>query len=387
MDRNAKTKLIVLTILAVLIGIIVLILGLFQKPEVEHIVLPKGGLSKSLFDSQNSKYTASDAFPNQHMCTNIPYTIDTVAADGALVDTGIVYPTETGYYFFYSEVSKIESTSNCVGRQFAKVLNFEFDPSKVLVETMATESGFLNGFGTEYQVVHIKVPDMDGKEKDAYLTTYRFILDTSEQYDLILGVATGVLSNDTLAQAKALLDANAITVQFNEKLNRELLEAAEKQLRAEQEEAEKAQKEAEKAQKEAEKALEKAAKENVNTTLADASQNTFNTALSPVTDQDEQDRKKPQYDSTGTSVGDTKSMGILLKKDYDNLVIKVNWTNKTTAPSQITISDADGTNTYRPDAVADGQATFRLGAANAGVYLVMITGWESCGTFTSELLR
>ena len=379
MDRNAKTKLIVLTILAVLIGIIVLILGLFQKPEVEHIVLPKGGLSKSLFDSQNSKYTASEAFPNQYMCTNIPYTIDTVATDGALVDTGIVYPTESGYYFFYSEVSKTESTSNCVGRQFAKVLNFDFDPSKVLVETMATESGFLNGFGTEYQVVHIKVPGMDGKEKDAYLTTYRFILDTSEQYDLILGVATGVLSNDTLVQAKALLDANAITVQFNEKLNRELIEAAEKQLRAEQEEAEKAQKEAEKAQK--------ASKDSVNTALADTSQNASNTALSPVTDQDEQDKKKPQYDSTGTAVGDTKSMGILLKKDYDNLVIKINWTNKTTAPSQITISDAAGTNTYRPDAVADGQATFRLGAANAGVYLVMITGWESCGTFTSELLH
>lgn len=392
MTKQRKSQLIVMIILAVIFGIIVLILGLFKEPELEELIIPEGNLSNSLFDSQNTTYVPNESFPGKYSCTMIPYTVDTVDVDGAVVDTGIVYPAGN-YYFYFSEVSKEERTSNCVGRQFAKVLNFDYNPEEVLVETMQTESGFINGFGAEYQVVHLRVPGPDGKDRDAYLTTYRLSITASETRDLIVGVATGTLSTESLSQAKQLLDAVIPTVQFDEKLDKELKDAAQKAEKEAQEEAEKAEKEAEEARKEQEKLLAQmnasyGQNTNSNTQQSTATQPTTpGNALSqaPVTDSDRQ--MVTDEGRTANASGDSKTMGILLKSDYVNLTINVKWTNPGSSPTSITITDSAGQNTFKPESVGNGTAVFNMGETKAGVYIVKISGYENCGTFTSELVN
>lgn len=392
MTKERKSQIIVLAILAVVLGIFILILGLFKKPEIEELIIPEGNLSNSLFDSQNTTYVPNDSFPGKYSCTMIPYTIDTVAGDGAIVDTGIVYPAGN-YYFYFSEVAKEEKTSNCVGRQFAKVLNFNYNPDEVLVETMQTEAGFLNGFGVEYQVVHLRVPGPDGQDRDAYLTTYRLLITASESRDLIIGVATGTLSTDTLKQAKQLLDVVVPTVQFDDKLNKELTEAAEKAEKEAQEAAKKAEKEAEETKKEQEKLLmqmnntygqtSSANTTQSNTAQVEASGNTL--SQTPVTDSDRQ--LVTDEGRTATASGDAKTMGILLKNDYTNLTINVKWTNLGSSPTSILITDSAGQNTFKPESVGNGTAVFNMGATKAGVYIVKISGYADCGTFTSELVN
>ena len=390
MTKEIKRQLIILTVLAVLLGIFILFLGLFKTPDLKELVIPAGNLSNSLFDSQNTTYVANDSYPGKYLCSYIPYSIDTVNVDGAVVDTSIVYPAGS-YYFYYSEVKKEEKTSNCVGRQFAKVLNFDYDPEQVLVETMQTESGFINGFGAEYQVVHLRVPGSDGKDRDAYLTTYRLSIVDSETYDLIIGVATGTLSSESLEGAKQLLDSIIPTVQFDKNLNKELTDAAEKAQREAEEEAKKSTNEAEEQAKEQQDLLSKMNDTYAQNSSSDNAESPSQTipgnvqSQSPVTDSTRQlitDEAR-----TADAGGDSKTLGILLKSDYANLIINVKWTNVGNSPSSIILMDSAGQTTYKPESIGNGMAVFNMGETKAGVYIVKVTGYENSGTFTSELVH
>ena len=61
MTKEIKRQLIILTVLAVLLGIFILFLGLFKTPDLKELVIPAGNLSNSLFDSQNTTYVANDS--------------------------------------------------------------------------------------------------------------------------------------------------------------------------------------------------------------------------------------------------------------------------------------------------------------------------------------
>ena len=68
--RNKIYITILLTCAALLFGFY-LVTGLF--PQAEEVVLPSGGLTASIFDSQNMTYKKVEEYPNTLPLDGLPY--------------------------------------------------------------------------------------------------------------------------------------------------------------------------------------------------------------------------------------------------------------------------------------------------------------------------
>lgn len=390
MSKRLKLALCILIPVAIIIAIIYFVLGFYVEEEPEVIVYPESGLSASIFDSQNTQYVPNESFSVAHSFSHMPYTIDTVPADGATIDTGSVYAAGD-YYFFYSEIPKEQTMSECIRTQFSKVLKYDADDSSSTIETVKTGTGFLNGFAIEYHVEHLNVPQAEGA-KDAYIIAYRLTISDDDgypdDYDLIVATATVNLSNATLNACKELLDADVLTIQYDSTLANQLIDEKE---RADRKAAQEAEENGITEEAPPESEIPEASIEEMPVDEAAVEEGTI--VEDTVPDQTEDiSSDPPVYASSEPTVStvsdgsDSKTMGVLLKKDYNDLSIIINWTNAGYTP-QLTFSDVNGATEYQAESCSNGSALFHVGSVKAGVYIVNIVNGSQCGTFTSELIE
>lgn len=387
MSKRLKIALFIIVPVAVLVAILYCVLGLYVEEEPEVIVFPESGLSASIFDSQNTQYVANESLSTVHECTHIPYTVDTVPSECATIDTGSVY-TAGAYYFYYAEVPKEQGMSECIRTQFSKVLKYDADDSSVSIETVKSGTGFTNGFAVEYHVEHLNVPDAD-TATDAYILAYRLTISDDDEYpddyDFIIATATTSLTNADLMACKELLDVDVLTVQYNHIMATQMIEDKERADRQAEKEAEK-NGTAQSVETPAEASTETPTEDKPFDGTVEEGTIVEDNADEPADGENQEEAYTSDTPtvSSASDNGDAKNMGVLLKKDYEDLTVIINWTNKDCTPS-ITFTDVNGTTEYQAESCANGSALFHVGAAKAGVYIVKIVNGDQCGTFTSEL--
>lgn len=359
MTKKQKLALTIIVSLIVVLLIFIWILNLFAKNTPDPVEYPAGNLSDSIFESQNNVYTPSQNYGLTHTFSLIPYSIDTVDAECAKIDTGAVYVSGSAY-FFYSEIDKGANMGDCVKSQFSQVLEYGAEPDTCNIEVLLTETGFINGFTAEYQVLHLSVPSSTSESgfKDAYMVLYRLEIDDGDEYpdnyDMIIGVGTQALSTETLAMCKALLDEDVLTIQYDSKLAKQLIESMDV---SEETEAVEAVEETE--------LLEEGTEESSETSDGDDAGELVNEEVNE---------------------NDYKTMGILLKQNYKDLTVVVDWTNMEETPTLV-FCDVREESVYNPETTMDGRVVFHVGEIEGGVYMVKILGWENAGTFTSTLIE
>ena len=389
MRSKTKRQLIILGIVFAALIIFILILDANKPPEEEVIEIPEGGLSESLFDSQNPDYVKSESFPRTVELTHMPYTYDTIDEDGAVVGTGTIYQAGD-YYLYVAEVPKNVRTSTEVTDQFSKALKIDASTDTAGFVNLKQNTGFINGHGAEYEVDYVSV--QDGRTlSGAYILCYRLeIEEEPKECDLIVGCATVNGTNADLQNCQAIANALVYTVQYDEELDRTMTRERENQ------------------QKEAEKeALEQQSSSSISTlssgTTAGSGTVTQGGASAASTDNTTAGGTSngpteevassasfggetlPENPDMVDPSGGSKTLGVLLKQSYNDLTVRIHWTNPEIKPT-MKMSDVKGEHTYEPSEYGEGSADFHIGAASDGVYMVTITDYVGAGTFTSELI-
>lgn len=365
--KRMKTFLYVAGPIIILLTIFVWVLSFFEEKEPEVIVYPAGVLSDSLFDSQNTSYVETSAYSSTYEFTNIPYTIDTVAVNGAVVDSGCIFPygpvtfgdSAGMVYYYYAVVPKTEKMSTYVVEQLSQALDFGVSPVDCTIEVCVADQGYINGFDAEYQIYHLNVPT--GREyQNLYVLAYRLKVNDDDEIkddnDIIVSVATTTLSNSALQGCASLLTADLMTVQYDSIKARDLLQEVSNETGTEETESE--------------------------TDVSGSEEN------SSEEKQQEESRENIQEENTeqSSSENNETTMGILLNQDYSNLTIVVSWTEPSETPT-ISIETPTASKVFSPDSMEAGKAYFNIGEIKKGVYIARIGNWESCGTFTSELIE
>lgn len=345
LNKSQKIAIMILAPVIVVLLIIVLVLGVFKKPEPVTVEYPHGSLSDSIFASQNMQYIPNEAFSRVHTFDLIPYTIDTVDAECATVDTGSVY-VSGNHYFLYSQVPKETNTKDILKEQFSQILEYGSMPSESTVDVLLSERGFIDGFTAEYQLDHMAVSSGD-EINDAYIVLYRLEVDDDDElednYDILVGVVTNEFTTESLAGCLNVLDLNVYTIQYNSTKAQELL----RNMEPETEE---------------------------------------------VTETPEEEPEAVDTEMGGgqlvneTVTEDFKTMGILLKKNYYDLSIEVQWTNLEATPSLV-FSDVKEEHTFVPTMTEKGKVRFDVGSIEGGVYMVKIKNYSDAGSFSSTLIE
>jgi len=306
------------------------------------------------------------------MFKHVPYKLDTITSANAIVGNGAVY-AQNDYYFYYSEINKKDTMSAAITREFSQVMKYGISPDLCTTSKIRSEEGFMNGFCVVYEISKVSVPADSGAvgTKDAYMLSYRLEINDSDNIadniDIIIGVATNTLSTDALAKSKQLLDASIMTVQYSNSMAADI-----------------------------ERAIKNGTFEGVlvgDSGNGQSGNSSLGNSGVDVSNSESSSESTEGTESTGSTVGgtltnepvssDVKTMGILLKQDYDDLTLFVDWTNLEAKPT-LTFSDVREKISYSPSTYDDGRAVFNIGQIEAGVYMVKITGWEDAGTFTSN---
>lgn len=344
----SKKQKIVAAILGAVIAalsIIVIILGIFKKPEPVTVEYPHGSLSDSIFASQNMQYISNDAYSKTLAFDLIPYTIDTVNAECATVDTGRVYVFDN-YYFFYSQVPKESATKDILKDQFSQIMDYGSAAADSTVDVILSERGFLDGFTAEYQLDHMAVSSKD-EINDAYILSYRMEIDDDDElddkYDILVAVVTSEFTTEGLAGCLNALDANVYTLQYDPNMAEQLL------------------------------------REQENTTETEETEQVEEPAVT-----DTEVGGGQLVNETVTE--DFKTMGILLKKNYSDLSIEVNWTNLEATPTLV-FSDVKEEHSFVPTVTEKGKVRFDVGEIEGGVYMIKIRNYADAGSFSSTLIE
>lgn len=377
MKKKERIALCILIPVVAIFGIAAVMLGFYEKAEPEEIVFPDSGLSDSIFDSQNMEYVENENFTNTYMFVNEPYKIDTIQTSSATIDTGCVYDSGD-YYFYYAEVKKTDSTRDVVKEQFSKVLKYDASAKDSTITALNSDSGFINGFSAEYSLYCISVNDTESPQ-NAYMICYRLIIadsdDFEDHYDLIIGVATRNYTNYALDGAMQLCHTNLLTLQYDKVAALDMIEDKERKAREATEDNE--------PQEETEQTEDETEIEGDESGESDSAEEIEEETTESDSQVEYADNEPTTSESNDQSAN--KSMGVLLKEDYEDLSVKIIWTEKSKTPT-VSFSTVNGSQTYEPDSCGNGQALFHIGKAEAGVYIVNIEKGDGCGTFTAELI-
>lgn len=371
MDNKTKKILIGLIVGICVMGIVVIVLGIFKKEPEVVISAPKCTLSESIFDSQNTTYVQEESFTKVHNFTGVPYTIDTVMVDGVSIGNGYVY-TAANYYLYYSEMNKDESVSDIVKAELSQVLSFGVAPEDCTIETLESGKGYVNGFAAEYRVEHINVPGAG--VPDAYVILYHLSVSDDDELedtrDIILGAMTTVYSNETMNDCKGLLDVDIFTIQYSEDLAKALLRAKKnEQLDAENAEI-----------------VEDVAVDSTEIVSEDLTEETTEMHEGEMASAEEPNALIDENGVVETD-SDEQVLAVLLKNDYEDLTIAVSWENNEIFPSLSMEVERDGVvEEVKPDITMNGTATFHVGSLNSGVYMVNVTNCKDSGTFSYKLI-
>lgn len=237
---NTKTKVIIAicAVFAVCSLVFYIVLGFFKPVVVQEVVYPGGNLSQSVFDSQNMKYVETQGLGVEHSFKSVPYTIDTADGVKAGIGNGAFYKKEP-FYFYYSEASVNEATSDVLKREVTDILSLTAKEADTKIDVLKEESGYINGCTANYTVLRVAAGS-----GVSYMCLYRLHINEdlyASEGDLFVGVM-GIgenVSSDSLQNLCTLANSSVYTMQYSKTLDEKLM----KQKQEQQKDAEKNEKE------------------------------------------------------------------------------------------------------------------------------------------------
>lgn len=326
------------------------------SPEV---VYPSGNLSDNLFVAQNSVYSQNEALPVSYSFSSVPYTMDLPNGNTANVDTGHIVQASDNMVVYVSQMDGDYDPHSVVLSQYPKVVYINYSQQDSFSMTLREEYGFFNGLPTTYFMDHLIVSTGSGTEtKNAYVLAYCFQPETATNVKMLVSVATTENSNEAFEQCKAVLDAVAYTVRYDEKLDASQTKAREDKIKA-----------AEKAAAEQEKKL-KAEQEEAEKTVQ--------------TVEEESSSDSYQETSLTSDIGSNFTVPVSVTKDFVNLSILVSWTNEYEDAS-LYFNGPYGT--VYPDLITSKQATLSVGECAPGEYSLTVNNYASLGELNTKLIE
>lgn len=200
-----------------------LILAFFESKPQEPVYMPSGGLTTSIFDSQNQVYKSEEAFKVKNSFENVPYTIDTIEGQKAVVGNASVYEYEP-YYFYYSELKQGEDLEEAIKRELTSIILYKANPDQTQVEILHEERGFVNGCDAVFYVVKVSAKDA-GSQITKYMSLYRLHLDESvyvTDWDMLVGCMSDDYTTEGLAALQTLSYTSIGSLKFDEKAHKRI---------------------------------------------------------------------------------------------------------------------------------------------------------------------
>ena len=200
-----------------------LILAFFEKEAEIPVSMPNGGLSSSIFDSQNQTYKSESAFQARHTFLHVPYTIDTVEGQKVMVGNGSVYE-HAPYYFYYSELAPDADIVEVLKEELSSVLLFRAKPQHTKVEVLHKEQGFVNGCSAIFYMLRITATDGENLQTK-YMALYRLHLDPSvyeTEWEMLVGCMSQDYSTEGFLALQTLSYSSIGSLKLDEKAQKRI---------------------------------------------------------------------------------------------------------------------------------------------------------------------
>lgn len=400
MDKTSKILVTVLGLLAAMLFVIYCFLSVVNSSIPKPLEYPESGLSQSIFDSQNVKYTPNEAYTTQHVFYRCPYMVDIADTDSAKVsDYGNVYEISDSMYFYITEFKKDENIETVLRNELSQAVMVDSNTAMTAVDNLVYDEGYLNGFKADYYIDCMTVTN-GNRAASVYITGYVLTItntDYDHGYKMFVGVMASGNDTETYANGKAIVDSVINTYQVNESIQSELVAEEEAAIAAE----EKARKEAEERGETYVPSTSVASGENDSlvvstdgstTDLASsanvAQPNDVNSSGTPQNSYIRDDAYINNNSSAGTgaaanaNIPAQKTKSMTLSEEYTNVTLYYYYENKDNEIT-VTLSNPDGTQTYQPTSSAEGTIIFKLDRMEAGKWQVLISG--NAGTDSMKL--
>lgn len=216
LDIIKKQKKIVL--IGIPVGLLCLLMYmLLSFFEQEPVYMPNGGLSRSIFDSQNQTYKSEEAFTVKNSFQNVPYTIDTVEGQKAVVGNASVYE-HAPYYFYYSEIRQEVGMEEALKNELSSILLINADPRETQLDVLHEEKGFVNGCNANFYIIKITAREKEVQDIK-YIALYRLHLDDSlyeTEWDMLVGCLSEDYSTEGLSALQMLSFSSIGSLQYDE---------------------------------------------------------------------------------------------------------------------------------------------------------------------------
>jgi len=236
MDNKKKVLVVVLVPLTIIFFSLYVLASEYAKNAGDILVYPEGNLSNSLFVAQNTAYVQNSALTQKYALSNLPYTLDVPDGTRANIGNGcVIKAAENLYVYITCHDTDVDAERAMLG-EFPKSLMMDYDPAYTYTQQFVCQSGYTNGFSVDYFFDMLSVSN-GLIAKYGYAAAY----DIEDPYgdgrgNILICVVTTEAENMAFASAKSILDAIILTVQYDQKMDRQMSQQAANGGQEEQEE-------------------------------------------------------------------------------------------------------------------------------------------------------
>lgn len=340
MSRAKKVLLAISSIMFILMLTVSIVLNYFNRLNPAEVVYPKSELTDSIFDSQNTEYVSDAELPNIQQFDDIAYLYDSPDVNVATIDDGKIYSLSNGSFIYVTSYSKSSSLEGVVAHELGQALLIDLDESQSLMRLLAQDEGFINGFSAKYVVDRLIVTN--GKQRmDCNLVGYNLMVPNASKNVFICAAYPGQLDTSGFDALKRVCRKVLYTFRYSQ---------------------ERADSIEQRRSNEAREAADEQARE-----------------ANALKEQEEREA------ALKASEPDVKYLAATLSQDYANLQLTIYWDGKDTP--EVRIYNPDKTLSFSPSTTGDGEAVFRIGAAQKGTWIVEVTGsgYGECSMEQAEL--
>lgn len=222
MSNKNKVWMVVLIPLALIFFSLYILTSEYARKAEDVLVYPEGDLSDSLFVAQNTAYVQNGALSQKYALSSMPYTVDVPSGTSASVGNGCVVQATTSLYVYITYHDTDLDAERVMLEEFPQSLMIDYDPAYTYTRQLVCQSGFTNGFSVDYFFDMLSVSN-GSVAKNGYVAAY----DIADPYgdgggDILICVITTETDNVAFANAKSILDAIILTVQYDQKMDRQI---------------------------------------------------------------------------------------------------------------------------------------------------------------------
>lgn len=315
------------------------IAGNAEDGKPATITYPKSGLSDDLFVSQNIDYVKNESLAKKYGFIDIPFVVDLYDGKTADIEEGHLVYIDEEIVFFSTQVLKTDNAHAAILNQYPAVVNMNYVRNASYIQTAMTDTGYINGFYATYFIDHLLISTgVKADATNAYVVGY--IIDPGVEYDyhIVLSFATTLETSEALGVCKELLELVAVTLRYDDKLD-----------------------------KEQSRAREDALKEALDAVKRDEDIISYSTTESAAT-------------------SGARNVEVVVPSDFNDLAVLVTWSN-VCIDYDISFTSQTGETKGKVAAKGTSQALIEAGQVDSGVYYLNCTHYGECGDINIKLIE